>query len=597
MSDAAPVPSVPNALRLWPGVALVSVQWFLRYLVPLALPDAMLVAVIGGVVCGLGVILWWTFFSRAPKLERWGGLLLMIAIAAATRPLLHPSMATGLMGLLFPIYLTPILSLALVLWAAFSRTLLPNARRATMLLVVLLACGGFTLLRTEGITGDAGSDFAWRWSKTKEEQALARLTLPAPAPAAPAVAPPPVAEPAAEPVVARATPIAPAAVPTPQLAIPEWPGFRGPSRDSRLPTLTIRTDWSTAKPTEIWRKPIGPAWSSFAIAGDRLYTQEQRGEEEIVSCYSAATGEPIWIHRDPTRFWESNAGAGPRGTPTLHQGRVYAFGGTGILNALDAATGARLWSVNIAADTNTKVPGWGFSSSPLIVDDVVIIAAGGQLAGYDLRTGKSRWHGPKNGGGYSSPHLFAADGVNQVVLQSGNAVHAVDPQDGKLLWKHEWPNNGPIVQPATLGADLLITGGQGAGMQRLSVSRAGQDWKLEQRWATLNLKPYFNDYVIHNGHVYGFDNAILACIDSSDGQRKWKGGRYGHGQLLLLAQQNLLLILSEEGEIALVKAEPDQFTELARLPVLEGKTWNHPVVAAGNLYVRNATEMVALNLK
>lgn len=578
MSDAASVP-----LRLWPGLLLVALQWIIRYMVPLAFPEAMLFAVLGGVACGVGVILWWTFFSRAPKLERWGGLLVMIVVAVLTRPFLHPSIGGGMMGLLFPIYLIPILSLALVLWAAATRSLLPTARRVAFLCAVLLACGGFTLLRTEGMTGQARSEFDWRWTPTKEQQVLARVTLPPPPPApAPTVEAAPVAP-------------APAAVVAPPV-VAEWPGFRGPNRDSIIPGTAIATDWSRQKPTELWRKPVGPGWSSFAVAADRLYTQEQRAEEELVSCYDAATGDPVWIHRDQARFWESNAGAGPRATPTVDEGRVYAFGATGILNALDAKTGARIWFRNVANDTDTKIPGWGFSSSPLIVADTVIVAAGGQLAAYDRNTGKPRWQGPKSGGGYSSPHLYTAGGVTQVVLQSSQAIHAVDPRDGTLLWKHEWTPNGPIVQPAVLNNDLLITGGDGTGMQRIALSRAANDWKPEQRWATMGLKPNFNDYVAHNDHVYGFDNAILACIDANDGQRKWKGGRYGHGQLLLLRDQNLLLVLSEEGEIALVKAEPDQFTEVARTPVLDGKTWNHPVLVGDRLYVRNGSEMAALRL-
>ncbi len=583
MSDAVSA----SPLRLWPGLLLVALQWILRYAVPVAFPEATLAAVLGSVACGVAVLIWWTFFSRAPRLERWGGLLVMIAAALLTRPLLHPSIAGGMMGMLFPIYLVPILSLALVLWAIASRGLFPTARRAAFLGSVVLACGGFTLLRTEGITGQAQSDFAWRWTPTKEQQVLARVALPPPPPPAPVVAAAPVAVATSAPAVA-----VPAAPPV----LPEWPGFRGPNRDSIVAGTAILTDWSQQKPAELWRKPIGPGWSSFAVAGDRLYTQEQRGEEELVSCYNATTGDPVWIHRDQARFWESNAGAGPRGTPALHDGRVYSFGATGILNALDAGTGARLWSRNVAEETATKIPGWGFSSSPLVVGDNVIVAAGGQLAAYDRNTGKPLWQGPKSGGGYSSPHLFTAGGVTQVVLQSGKAIHAVDPRDGKLLWKHEWPPSGPIVQPAVLDRDLLITAGDGAGMQRLALTGKDGDWKPEQRWATMGLKPNFNDYVAHNGHVYGFDNAILACIDADDGQRKWKGGRYGHGQLLLLRDQNLLLVLSEEGEIALVKAEPDQFTELARMPVLEGKTWNHPVLVGDRLYVRNGTEMVALRL-
>ena len=312
------------------------------------------------------------------------------------------------------------------------------------------------------------------------------------------------------------------------------------------------------------------------------------------------TGEPVWRHRDAARFWESNAGAGPRATPTLSNGRVYTFGATGILNALDAGNGAVVWSRNAASDTGAKVPDWGFASSPLVVDDVVIVAASGTLAAYDLATGKPRWFGPAGGGSYSSPHLVTIDGVAQVLLLSGAGATSVAPADGTLLWEHAWPG----VPHRAAGPDRgrrrpdqrhrRMTGG--IGMRRIAVAHGPGGWTVEERWTSNGLKPYFNDFVVHKGHAFGFDGSILACIDLEDGKRKWKGGRYGNGQLVLLPDQDLLLVLSEEGELALVRATPDQFTELARFPAIEGKTWNHPVLVGDVLLVRNGEEMAAFRL-
>jgi outer membrane protein assembly factor BamB len=364
--------------------------------------------------------------------------------------------------------------------------------------------------------------------------------------------------------------------------------------------VRIATDWSQKPPVEMWRRPIGPGWSSFAVSGDVFYTQEQRGDEESVACYKMSTGEPVWRHRDAARFWESNGGAGPRGTPTLHHGRVYALGATGILNALDAGTGAVIWSRNAATDAEVEVPYWGISSSPLVIGDLVIVALSGQLAAYDIATGKRRWLGPKGGGGYSSPHLVTIDGVPQVMLLRGSRTISVAPADGTLLWEHVWLPGASIVQPAVISnGEIFITVADamgGLGARRLTVKRETAGWKVEERWTSRALKPYFNDSVVHEGHAYGFDGSILAAIDLEDGVRKWKGGRYGQGQFILLADQDLLLVLSEEGELALVSATPDKFTEIARFPALDAKTWNHPVLVGDVLLVRNGEEMAAFRL-
>jgi len=266
------------------------------------------------------------------------------------------------------------------------------------------------------------------------------------------------------------------------------------------------------------------------------------------------------------------------------------------LNALDAGNGAVVWTRNAASDTGAKLPSWGFSSSPLVVDDVVIAAASGRLAAYDLSTGAPRWVKSDGGASYSSPHLLTIDGVAQVLQLNAAGARGVALADGTLLWKHGWPGY-PIVQPAlTADGDILISVSDSSGTRRLAVARGPGGWTVQERWTSSGLKPYFNDFVVHKGHAFGFDGSILTCINLEDGKRKWKGGRYGHGQLLLLADQDLLLVLSEEGELALVAAVPGQFTEIARFPAMEGKTWNHPALAGDTLLVRNDREMVAFRL-
>jgi outer membrane protein assembly factor BamB len=375
----------------------------------------------------------------------------------------------------------------------------------------------------------------------------------------------------------------------------EWPGFRGPHRNGIVQGVQIETDWIASPPVELWRQPIGPGCSSFAVHGNLIYTQEQRGDDEVVACYDMATGNPVWRHHDAARFWDSHAGAGPRATPTLSGGRVYTFGATGILNVLDARDGALVWSRNAMIDTDAEHSGWGFTSSPLVVDSLVIIATAGTLAAYDIGSGEPHWVGPDGGTGYSSPHLLTIDGTKQILLLSEIGLTSVEPADGTVLWKHEWPEER-IVQPAlTAEGDILLSAGGVKGIRRLKVMRGSDGWHADERWTSLHLKPSFNDIVVHKGHAYGFVGPSLACIDVEDGNRKWRGGRYG-GQILLLSDQDLLLVLSEKGELALVSAIPDQFTELARFPAIEGKTWNHHVLIDDVLLVRNTQEMAAFRL-
>jgi outer membrane protein assembly factor BamB len=243
---------------------------------------------------------------------------------------------------------------------------------------------------------------------------------------------------------------------------------------------------------------------------------------------------------------------------------------------------------------------WGFASSPLVVDDIVIVAASGRLVAYDLASGKVRWVLPSGSGSYSSPQLLKISGVKQILLLNGAGAISVEPATGAQLWKYAWDGDG-IVQPAlTADGDLLIGSGSGmggeVGVRRVAVAHGPGGWTTEERWTSLGLKPYFNDFVVHKGHAFGFDGSLLACIDLADGKRKWKGGRYGHGQLILLPEQDLLLVLSEQGELALAAATPDHFKELARFPAIAGKTWNHPVLVGDVLLARNGEEMVAFRL-
>jgi outer membrane protein assembly factor BamB len=316
-----------------------------------------------------------------------------------------------------------------------------------------------------------------------------------------------------------------------------------------------------------------------------------------VVAYDAATGRLLWSHRDPVRYATTIAGVGPRATPTIEGGRVFTMGATGVLNALDLATGRRLWTHDVLAEHGATSPEWGKAVSPLVVDGRVIVSAGGpdgrSLVAYDAASGEHVWAAGSDQSSYSSPLLLTLAGRRQVVILNQGTVAAHDPATGALLWVHPFPSGQPnVTTPLPLGGDrLLVSVGYGIGSKSYRIAANGGALSATMEWQSPRLKSKFGNLVRHGGSVYGLDDGVLTCIDPATGERRWKEGRYGHGQLLLAG--GLLIVQTEEGEIVLIEPTPDGLRELTRFQALEGKTWNPPALAGRLLLVRNDREAAA----
>lgn len=381
--------------------------------------------------------------------------------------------------------------------------------------------------------------------------------------------------------------------------------FRGSSRrDGVIDSLALEADWTARPPRERWRIPVGLGWSGFAVAGDRAITHEQRGDQETVVCYDLATGRELWTHTNDAAFRSVIAGDGPRATPTVADDRVVTLGATGLLDCLDLATGKPHWSVNILQDNGAENLVHGACGSPLVVGDLVIVSPGGadgySLAAYHLADGRRAWQAGSDAPGYASPQLTTLAGVEQVLILNAPGVAAHDPATGRVLWTHPWQNDQQVSvsQPLLVPNDptrLFISSGYGKGCTLIEVTPGDEDTLAAQElWTSRELKTKFTSAVVHGDSAYGLDDGILACVDLTSGKRRWKKGRYGHGQILLAGE--LLLVQAESGEVVLVAADPAEHRELATLLALDGRTWNHPTLAGRLLLVRNDRQAVCYEL-
>ena len=583
LKEPAVQPSRFQTLRTWPAALLVLgiiASQFIPDLIENGPANIWAVGAFGPAVCAILILLWWLLVSRATWQERIIGFLGIVAAAGISISQLHPSMlGPGMLVVTIPMGI-----IAFACGTVLLRNVLSFRRTTIAILLSLIGFGFSTMLRTEGVWGNARPELYWRWEPSAEEKLVANKD-------------------------ARAT----VDIQSLQeetldagLTNPEWPGFRGPTRMGFQSGVEFATNWNDSPPEELWRIQVGPAWSSFALAGDLLFTQEQRGEMESIVCYEAASGAEVWTHEIQSRFFDPLGGPGPRATPTIAAGKLFAQGAEGWLLCLDAKTGDVIWKKDIREVAGVdNPPMWGFSASPLVVpepDRNLVVAYGGGKGdkgtlAFDAEHGELVWSAHSGKMSYSSAQLCQVAGEDFIVMLSNLGMELLNPSTGDERLAYEWEHEGyRSLQPQIVGDSIIIPTGKGSGTRRVNIRRDGDQLNAEEMWTSMKLKPDFNDLVVHDGSVYGFDGKILACLDLETGEKQWKGGRYGAGQMLLLADSDALLVVSEFGEIVLVAATPEEHREIARIQAIEGKTWNHPVVVGDRLYLRNAQEAVCFKL-
>lgn len=379
-----------------------------------------------------------------------------------------------------------------------------------------------------------------------------------------------------------------------------WPWYRGQDRDGvyREP---IRVSWEGLAP--MWKKPIGGGRASFAVADGRAFTIEQRRRDEVVAAYDVMTGRELWTNAWPERFSQwMGGGEGPRATPAWADGFVFALGARGELRCLDAASGRLVWRTNILQDANAKNLRWGMAASPLIAGDAVIVLPGGSagrsVAAYDRGTGKRLWTMLDDRQAYVAPMQVTLLGVPQFLVVSARRLVGLSLDRREVLWEFPWVTDHDVnaAQPIVIGdRRVFYSSGYGTGAAVVELTKAGERFSVREVWRSNRMKNRQSSSVLHDGFIYGLDEGILACLDASTGALKWKGGRYGHGQVLLAGGH--LVVITEEGELVLVAPTPERLREVARVRAIDGETWNVPAIADGILLVRNTEEMAAFDLR
>lgn len=500
MSDetkAAPAASNPptpppgsRPLRVWPAVLLVALMILSRF-GPAYLEGGLsrhwMIAMMGPMLCCLLLVIWWLAASRATGKERVFGFLGLVIVFALTLVLVEPMMrGPGTIYITLPLGMT-----AFVLGAAWFRHRRPLPRTRDALLLAAVGFGCSLLLRNDGMDGEYQLTLHWRWSRTAEERLLAARKSPAPATT----------------VAFAETNLS--------LATPAWPGFRGADRSGVGRGPLITTNWSEHPPKLLWKVPVGPGWSSFAVAGNRLFTQEQRGQMETVVCYDAASGREIWQRQYEARLEDPMGGPGPRGTPTLANGGLFVLGATGMFLRLNPATGEIMWQKDLKEIAGRDAPTWGFAGSPLVTGSQVVVWAGGKdgkgLLAFEGESGALRWSVASGSDTYVSPQLSTIAGEELVLMLSNDGLVLVEPASGKVRLNYEWKFPGyRALQPRVADDIVLIGTPMNLGTRAIRITKAADEFKAAELWTSRNLKPDFSDMVTYQGYIYGNDAGLCA---------------------------------------------------------------------------------------
>ena len=380
----------------------------------------------------------------------------------------------------------------------------------------------------------------------------------------------------------------------------DWPQWLGPNRTGISSETGLLTTWTKDGPTVVWQKELGEGFSGISVADGRVYTMFSAGEDEFVICLNEETGEEIWRFKTGAKFYERQGGNGPRSQPTVDGERVFVLSAEGWLYALNAKDGKKLWLVDLYDGLGSRVPKFGFSTSPLVENDLLLLEVGtrqGTFIALDKTNGAVQWASQRDIVSYSSPIAVDIAGIRQVVFVSGEAAVGLSPTDGSLYWRFPWQTSYDlnVATPIFVPPDhIFISSGYDHGAALLQIEPQGEGLSVKKVWESRGMKNHFGTSLLIGDYIYGFDNAILKCIEAETGKEQWRRRGYGKGSLIYADGQ--LIILSDKGKLALADASPTNFSEKVSAQVLSGKCWTPPTLANGKIFVRDMHRIVCMDV-